>query len=398
MSTFDRRYELISRAELEQMQLERLQALLARLRRNVRRFREKLGDFRLQSLADLPRLPFTTQQDMVEAFPYGMFAFPLREVIRLHSTLGPDGKPLVIGHTRNDLAQWGRLVARQLSASGLTANDVILMSLGGVAHAGASGYVLGAELIEASVIAEDPRHIDSQLAMLQNYRATILITTPTNALDLMRTIEERRIDPQSLYLRTVLLSRPVDKDTREQIAARLFAAVRCNFGLGEILNPGLCVECEVGLFHIHEDQFLAEVCDGELVITTLAREAMPLLRYRTRVAADLCRDKCACGRTGILLQPGPRLDHRYRVREITFYEAQVAEVLAKTRAAGLPFQLEATERQLKVAIEISEALFAGTISAAQDPKREIESELLARLGVESDVRFIEPKPPSRLGL
>jgi phenylacetate-CoA ligase len=399
MSTFDRRYELISRAELEQMQLERLQALLVRLRRNVRRYREKLGELRLESLADLARFPFTTQEDMVESFPYGMFAFPLREVIRLHSTLGPEGKPLVIGHTRNDLAQWGRLVARQLAASGVTANDVIQISLGGSVHPAATGYVLGAELIEASVIAEDPLHIDYQLAVLQNYRPTFLITTPTNALDLMRAIEARRIDPQSLCLRTVLLSRPVDKATREQLAAGLFAAVRCNFGLGQVLDPGLCVECEVGRFHVHEDQFLAEVCDGELVITTLAREAMPLLRYRTRVAAELCHDKCPCGRTGVLLQPGARLDRRYRIKETSFYEAQVTEVLARTRAAGHRFQLEASERKLRLAIEISEALFASTISSAQDPKRDIESELLARLGVEAEVRFIEPqlppKPPAK---
>jgi phenylacetate-CoA ligase len=175
--------------------------------------------------------------------------------------------------------------------------------------------------------------------------------------------------------------------------------VRCNFGLGEILDPGLCIECEAGLFHIHEDQFLAEVCDGELVITTLAREAMPLLRYRTRVAAELCRDKCACGRTGVLIQPGPRLDRRYRIKETMFYEAQVADVLAHTRAAGHRFQLEASERQLRVAIEISQTLFAGAISNVQDPKRDIESELLARLGLEAEVRFVEPqitpKPPAK---
>jgi phenylacetate-CoA ligase len=395
MSTFDRRYELMPRAELEQLQIERLQALLVRLRRNVRRYREKLADLRLDSLADLRRFPFTTQEDILESFPYGMFAFPLREVIRLHSTLGPEGKPLVIGHTRNDLAQWGRLVARQLAASGVTANDVIQISLGGLVHSSAAGYVLGAELIEASVIAEDPLHIDYQLAMLRNYRPTILITTPTNALDLVRTIEERRIDPQSLYLRTVLLSRPVDKETREQLAAGLFAAVRCNLGLGEILDPGLCVECEAGLFHVHEDQFLAEVCDGELVITTLAREAMPLLRYRTRVTAGLCRDKCACGRTGVVLQPGARLDRRYRVKETAFYEAQIAEVLAQTPAASHRFQIEASERHLRIAIELSERLFAGAMTPAQDPSRDIESELLARLGVEAEVRFIEPQFPPK---
>ena len=390
MSIFDRRYETTPRAELEQLQLERLQALLVRLKRNVRRYREKLADMRVDSLQDLARLPFTTPEDMVASFPYGMFAFPLREVIRLHSIVGPEGKPLVIGHTRNDLAQWGRLVARQLAANGVTANDVIQIGLGGSARSGASGYALGAELIEASVIAEDPRHIDYQLAMLRNYGPTILITTPANALELVRTMERRRLDSQSLHLRTVLLSRPIPKETREQLAAGLFAAIQCNFGIDELLDPGLCVECEQGRFHVHEDQFLAEVCDGELVITTLLREALPLLRYRTRVTAELRREKCACGRTGALLQPGPRLDHQLRVNEITFYEGQVSEVLAQTRSSGHRFQLEIVEPRLRVAVEMSEGLFANTISSAETPQREVESEILARLGIEAEVRFVEP--------
>lgn len=149
MTLFAPRYETMPRAELEQLQLERLQALLVRLKRNVRRYREKLGGERVESLADLARLPLTTPEDMAESFPYGMFAFPLREVIRLHTTVGPGGRPLVIGHTRNDLVQWSRLVARQLSACGVTANDVVQICLGGGIYPGASGYLLGAELIEA---------------------------------------------------------------------------------------------------------------------------------------------------------------------------------------------------------------------------------------------------------
>ena len=290
MNLFAARYETMPRAELEQLQLERLQALLVRLKRNVRRYREKLGDARVGSLDELARLPFTTPEELAHCFPYGMFAFPLREIIRLHTAVGPEGKPLVIGHTRNDLAQWGRLAARQLVASGVTANDVIQICLGNSTCPGPSGYVLGAELIEASVIAEDPSHVDYQLAMLQSYRPTILITTPTNALELTCMLEKRRVDPQSLHLRTVLLSRQADQETREQLAAGLFAAVKCNFGVGEILDPGLCVECESGQFHVHEDQFLVEVHEGELVVTTLCREALPLLRYRTRVACELSRD------------------------------------------------------------------------------------------------------------
>ena len=391
MSILDPRYEAMPRPELEQLQLERLQALIARLRRNVRRYREKLADVRIESLEAAAQLPFTTPEDVLASFPYGMFAFPLREVIRLHSTLGPEGKPLVIGHTRNDLAQWARLVARQLGASGVTANDVIQISLGGSTHPVAAGYVLGAELLEASVIAEDPLHIDYQLAMLRNYRPTILVTSPTNAVALGRALEQRRVDPQSLHLRTVLLSRPVAPELREQLAAALFAAVQCNFGLGEILDPGLCVECEAGEFHVHEDQFLAEVCDGELVITTLAREAMPLLRYHTRVATELHHDKCRCGRSGVVLRPGARLDGRFRVNETVFYERQIAELLAQTRAAGHRFHLDVSSSRLQVAIEMSEGLFANTISSTEDPKQQIESEILARLGLEAEVSFVEPR-------
>jgi phenylacetate-CoA ligase len=393
MKIFDRRYEMMPRAELEQLQLERLQALIVRLKRNVRRAREKIGDSRVESLADLARLPFTTPEDLVESFPYGMFAFPMREIIRLHTTVGPQGRPLVIGHTRNDLAQWGRLVARQLVASGVTANDVIQMCFGGGVY-GAAGYLFGAQVVEASVIAEDSFHVDYQIATLQNYRPTVLITTPSNALELMRVMEQRRLDPQSLHIRTVLLSRPVDSQVREQLAAGLFAKVQCNFGLSEVFNPGLCVECEAGRFHIHEDHFLAEVQDHELVLTTLCREALPLLRYRTRVRCEMSREKCSCGRVGAVIVPGERLDHRLRVNETPLYEGQIAEVLARTKAAGRPFTVTVSERHIVVCIEISDDLFADTVEFIESLKRGIESEFLARLGIEAVVRFVAPPPPA----
>ena len=392
MSILDRRYETMPRPELEQIQLERLQAMLARLKRNVRRHRERIGDLRVESLTDLARLPFTTPHDMLEGFPYGMFAFPMREIIRLHTTPGPEGKPLVIGHTRNDLSQWGRLVARQLVASGLTANDVIQVGLGGGVYEGSAGYLFGAQVIEASVIAEDPAHVDSQLAMLQNYRPTVLITTPTNAHELVRAMERHRLDPQALHLRTVLLSRPVDAATRESLQGGLFATVRCNFGVGEILDPGLSLECEQGRFHIQEDHFLAEICDGELVVTTLCREALPLLRYRTGVNGELVREKCACGRVGATLLPGSRRDRRLLVNETPLYESQIAGVLARTPVAGRPFQLEIAERHIVVKIEMSPELFSDTIWFVERLQYEVASEFLARLGIEAKVRFVQPAP------
>jgi phenylacetate-CoA ligase len=383
------------RAELEQLQLERLQALIVRLKRHVRRAREKIGDTRVESLADLARLPFTTPEDMAESFPYGLFAFPMREIIRLHTTAGPQGKPLVIGHTRNDLAQWGRLVARQLVASGVTANDVIQMCFGGGVY-GSAGYLFGAQVVEASVIAEDPSHVDYQIAILQNYRPTVLIITPSNAMELLQVLEQRRLDPQSLHVRTVLLSRPVDKDTRDRLAAGLFARVQCNFGLGEILNPGLCVECEAGHFHVNEDHFLPEIQEGELVLTTLCREALPLLRYRTRVRCELSRDKCSCGRVGAIIVPGQRLDHRLYVKETPLYEHQIAEVIARTKAAGQPFTVAVSERSIVVSIEISDVLFDDTVGFIESLTHEIESEFLDRLGIEAEVRFVTPR--SRAGV
>lgn len=395
MSVLDPRYERLRRAELEQFQLERLQGLLARLRRNVRRVREKLGDARVESLADIARLPFTTPAELAESFPYGMFAFPLREVIRLFSMAGPDGRPVVVGHTRNDLLQWGRLVARQLAAAGVTANDVIQVCLGGSAGSGTAGYLLGSELLEASVMAEDPLHIDYQLAVLENYRPTFLITTPTTAFELMQAIEARRMDPQSLHLRTVLLSRPVPAEAREQLSAGLFARVHCNFGVGEILDPGLTVECENGRLHVNEDQFIAEICDGELVVTTLAREALPLLRYRTRLRAELNADKCACGRSGATLKVGERLDGQYRVREVIFYRQQIETILNRTHAAGQPFELDAGEDRVVISVEMSENLFANAARYFADPKRELESELFSRLGLATEIRFTEPKSVDR---
>lgn len=391
MNVFDRRNETMSRAELEQVQLERLQALVARLRRNVRRYREKLAEIKVESLADVERLPFTTPEDMLQSFPYGMFAFPLREIIRLYSTLGPEGKPLVIGHTRNDLAHWGRLVARQLVAAGVTPNDVLQVSLGRTAYATAAGYVLGAELLEASVIAEDPLHIDYQFDLLRNYRPTFLITTPTHALELTHTMEKRRMDPQSLQLRAVILSRPVPPDLRDQLASGLSTRVRCNFGISEALDPGLCVECEAGTLHLQEDQFLAETCDGELVLTTLLREALPLLRYRTRVSAVIRREKCPCGRTGAQLLPGARLDRRHRFQETELYDGQIAEVLEQTPAAGHTFHVDTSNQRLVVDIEMSERLFADTVSSPGGHTLNIiQTEMHARLGLEVEVHFVQP--------
>jgi phenylacetate-CoA ligase len=390
MKVLDPKYESMPSDQLQQLQLERLQALLVRLKRNVRRYREVVGDVSVESLSDLARLPVTQPADLVGSLPYGLFALPLREVIRLHSAVGPQGRQLISGHTQNDLKHWGRLVARQLVATGVTANDVIQINLGTGSSGSFSGYVLGAQTIEASVIAEDPLHIDYQLAMLQSYRPTVLVTTPTNAAQLVRQLNQRRIDPQSLHLRTVLLSRPVSSAERDTFHAGLFAKAQCNFGVPEILDPGFCVECSAGRFHVNEDQFLAEIHEGELLVTTLVREATPLLRYATRIACEMHRDKCPCGRTTATLLPAGRLDDQVRVNEMPVYEQQLREVLEHTPAAGQIVRLELTEQRVIVSLEVSESLFDDIVGTLEKIQLEIESEFLARLGIEAQVRLISP--------
>jgi phenylacetate-CoA ligase len=391
MKVFDRKNEGMRTEEMAQFQLERVQALVARLRRNVRRYRETLGDRPVKSLSDLALLPVTTPENLAAAFPYGMFALPLREVFQLQSTVGPDGRPLVIGHTRNDLSHWGRLVARQLAAAGVTPHDLIQICLEQGTFKGATGYRLGAELIEACVVPEDPAHIDYQLAMLQNYRVTVLITTPTNAHELVDLTRRRGIDPQSLALRAVLLSRPVPPAEREAIKSGLFADVHCSFGIDEVLNPGLCVECSERNLHVNEDHFLVEEQGGELLLTTLCREAMPLLRYATREGVNLRREKCACGRTGVILVPTHRLDGRLRVNEMPLYPSQVAGVLGQTRAAGQPFSLQLSERGAVVTIEMTEKLFTDTMRNLVDIQQEVAAEFRARLGIQAEVTFVSPK-------
>jgi len=395
MRVYNRRYELMPRPELAQLQLERLQALLTRLTRNVRRYRERIGDTMVRSLEDLSRLPYTTPEDMAQSFPYGMFAMPLRQILRLHSMMGPDGSRQVVGHTRNDVMHWGRLVARQLVAGGLTPKDVVLVCLAGDSKRSRAGYSLGAELIEASVIAEDPSHVDIELSLIHTYKPTTLITTPSDALELARALEAHKIDSQSLHLGNLLLTRPVDKATREDLAARLQVEVQCNLGISQLLDPGLCVECEAGHFHVNEDQFVVEIQDGELILTTLLREALPLLRYRTRLACELYREKCPCGRTGAILVPGNYLDERLRVGETTLYEPQIAEVLGRSRAAGHPFTYEASERRLIVSVEVTEGLVSDMMWQMVDWRREIEEQFLIHLGVEAEVQFVSRQRQSR---
>ena len=391
MNVFDSKAETMPRRELEQLQLERLQALLARVRRNVRYYRERLGNARVADLGELAALPMTSSEDLASAFPYGLLALPLREVMRIQSIVGPNGAQLVMGLTRNDLANWGRLVARQFAAASLTSHDVIQVAVEGGALPGAYGYTLGSERIEASVIADDASHIGHQLELLRNYRATALITSPSRAVALAVLLAERKLDPHVLSLQTVLLSRPIGAAEREAVKLGLQADVRSVFGVPEVLEPGLCVECPEGRLHLNEDHFLAEIVDGELVLTTLTREAMPLLRYRTRVACALQQERCACGRTGATLLPGGWLDDRILINERWVHRSQIDAVLAQTSVAGHAYRVEVAAHKVRVTVRLSPDLFQDTMRAMVAAQREVEGQFQTQLGILCELAFAEPR-------
>ena len=317
MTIWDPRNETMPREDLDQLQLERLQTTLNRVHRSVAFYRGRFGeqgfdpgDFR--SLDDLRRLPFTTRAELAQHHPYGLFAVPLREVVRLHAaSTATGGRQVVVGHTARDIRTWGELVARVLVAGGVTRDDVVQIAFDYGIFPDGFGFHYGAERIGASVIPTSAARIAHQLEIMRDYRSTVLIAPPSVARSLADHLVTESIDPKTLFLRVGVFSaefwgEPLRRDLESRLAIRAADA----YAVGEVMGPGVAGECaaRAGL-HLQEDHFLAEIVDpatgavlppgatGELVLTTLTREAFPLIRYRTGDLTSLDPALCACGRT-----------------------------------------------------------------------------------------------------
>ncbi|HBE94923.1 MAG TPA: phenylacetate--CoA ligase, partial [Desulfovibrio sp.] len=308
--------ECMSREDLELVQLERLQATLSRVARNVPFYRKKFVDLNLdpdqiRSLDDVRRLPFTTKDDVRENYPYGLFAVPLREVVRLQASSGTTGKPTVVGYTKGDVRRWSELVARVLVAGGVTKDDVVQIALNYGLFTGGFGFHYGAERIGASVIPISSGNTRRQIMIMEDYRATALICTPSYALHLADTLASQGVERNQLTLRVGLFgAEPWSEPMRREIEDRLGILATDNYGISEVMGPGIAGEClERQGLHINEDHFLAEIIDpesgepvapgqpGELVLTTLTKEAFPVVRYRTGDLTRLIDEPCRCGRT-----------------------------------------------------------------------------------------------------
>ena len=270
MQIWDQQYECMQREELEQLQLERLQATLNRAFKNVTCYRNKFTERGIvpediQSLDDLKKLPFTTKEDLRLNYPYGMFAVPLREVVRIHSSSGTTGKPTVVGYTKHDIKVWSNLVARFMTAAGVTHDDVVQIAFGYGLFTGAFGLHYGAEAIGASVIPMSAGNTEKQIMIMQDYKTTALVCTPSYAITIADRMEKMGVDPKSLSLKVGLFgAEPWSEAMRKEIENRLFVSATDNYGLSEIIGPGVAGDCEYKCgTHISEDAFIAEIIDPE---------------------------------------------------------------------------------------------------------------------------------------
>jgi len=411
---WDPQHECMPREELEQLQLERLQATLNRAYKNVTCYHNKFNELGIvpedvTSFSDLAKLPFTTKEDLRVNYPYGMFAVPLREVVRIHSSSGTTGKPTVVGYTKNDLKMWSNLVARFMTAAGVTHDDVVQIAFGYGMFTGAFGLHYGSEAIGAAVIPMSAGNTEKQIMIMQDYKSTVLVCTPSYAATIADRIDQMGIDPKSLSLKVGLFGgEPWSEALRRDLETRLAISATDNYGLSEMTGPGVAGECQhkVGM-HISEDAFIAEIIDpdtcqvlprgstGELVLTSICKEAFPMIRYRTRDITSLDYDVCACGRTMVRMRKTMgRSDDMLIIKGVNVFPSQIEEVLIAIEGCKPHYQL-VVERKgaldvLEVCIEVTENIFFDEMRKQRAFLEMVEKKIDSVLGVGVVVRLVEP--------
>jgi len=411
--------ECMARPALEQLQLERLQSTLYRVGTHVPFYRKKFDALKVnydefRSLEDLRRLPFTAKQDLRDNYPYGLFAVPLRDVVRIHSSSGTTGLATVVGYTKNDIKNWSNLVARVLTAAGVTADDVIQIAFGYGLFTGGFGLHYGAERIGASVIPISSGNTKRQIQIMKDFKTTALVSTPSYALIIADTLLEMGINPNGLSLKVGLFgAEPWSEAMRQEINQKLGIVATDNYGLSEVMGPGVAGECrECNGLHINEDHFLVEVIDplttepvgpgetGELVITTLTKEAFPMIRYRTRDLTRILPESCPCGRTFKRMQRVMgRSDDMLIIKGVNVFPVQIEKVLFEIEGTEPHYQIivdrENHSDKVTVLVEVVESIFFDEMRKQRVMVEHIKSCLASELGISVDVKLVEEKTLER---
>jgi phenylacetate-CoA ligase len=413
-------FETLPREAMEALQLKRLRDLVDRVYSTVPFYKKKLEDVGykpgdLRKLEDLTRLPFTTKDDLRDNYPFGLFAVPMERVVRIHASSGTTGKPTVVGYTRRDVDAWSELMARTLSCGGTTSRDVVHNAYGYGLFTGGLGAHYGAEKIGAAVIPMSGGNTKRQILIMKDFGSTILCCTPSYALNIAEVMAEEGVNPHDLKLKCGLFgAEPWTEGMRREIEKKLAIHALDIYGLSEVIGPGVASECiqEKHGLHVFEDYFIPEIIDpetgralpygeaGELVFTTLTKEAFPVLRYRTRDISRLIPTSCTCGRTLVRMERiSGRTDDMLIIRGVNVFPSQIEAVLMGIEGVEPHYQLIVTREGsldvLEVQVEVNESIFSDEIKGLERLARRVEEDIKDLLAVSCMVRLVEPKTIQR---
>jgi phenylacetate-CoA ligase len=410
---FDRAAETMSRDALEALQLQRLRRTLAHAHERVPHHRRRFGELGfapgdLKNLADLERLPFTTKDDLRQNYPFGLFAVPREEVMRLHASSGTTGKPTVVAYTKADIDLWSDLMARSLACAGARPGDIVHNAYGYGLFTGGLGAHYGAERLGCTVVPMSGGNTERQIALIGDFGAAVLCSTPSYALNIAEVAEKQGVDLARGKLRVgVFGAEPWSEEMRRELEARLGIAALDIYGLSEIMGPGVAMECAVEKHGLHgwEDHFLFETIDpeagaalppgaiGELVITTLTKEALPMIRYRTRDITRLEAARCACGRTHRrIMRITGRSDDMLIIRGVNLYPSQIEAALLGFPGIAPHYQLIVARSgvldSLTVEVELGQNVASG--EARHDIAEALRHHLKALVGLTCEIAIKAP--------
>jgi len=416
---WNEKIECASREEMRSIQLKRLKDTVQRIYHAVPSYRKKMQELGLtphdiQSVDDLNKLPFTTKTDLRDNYPFGLFTVPMSEIVRLHASSGTTGKPTVVGYTRKDIQMWSEAVTRSLCMAGVHRNDIVQIAYGYGLFTGGLGLHYGTENLGASVIPISGGNTTKQIQLMEDFGSSVLCCTPSYALNIAEVLKEQGVDPHSLKLRVGIFgAEPWTEGMRREIEAKLGLKAIDIYGLSEIVGPGVSCECEYQCgMHINEDHFLPEIIDpetlepvpagemGELVFTTITKEGIPLIRYRTRDLTRLIYDKCQCGRTLVRMHKCKgRSDDMLIIRGVNVFPSQIETVLLQISEVEphylLIIEREGTLDSVTLMVEVQEQFFSDEVKKLQELRMKITRQLESLLGISVNVKLVEPKTIER---
>jgi phenylacetate-CoA ligase len=416
---WNERIECATREEMRIIQSERLCDTVRRIYHNVPYYRKKMQEAGLtpgdiQGIEDIGKLPFTTKVDLRDNYPFGLFTVPMSEIVRLHASSGTTGKPTVVGYTRKDIQMWAEVVTRSLCMAGVHRNDIVQIAYGYGLFTGGLGIHYGSENLGASVIPISGGNTSKQIQLMEDFGSSVLCCTPSYALNIAEVMNEMKVEKSNLKLRVgVFGAEPWSEAMRKEIEAKLGIKAIDIYGLSEIVGPGVSCECEhqAGM-HINEDHFYPEIINpetlqpvrdgevGELVFSTITKEGIPLLRYRTRDLTRLIYDKCECGRTLVRMEKCKgRSDDMLIIRGVNVFPSQVETVLLEMSEVEPHYVLivdrKGTLDMMTIMVEVQEQFFSDEVRKLEELRLKITRRIESVLGISVNIKLVEPKTIER---